>query len=226
MIRIQDLCKNYQKGPVVIHAIKNLSLEVSPGEFCALMGPSGSGKSSLLNMVAGLDVPTSGEIFLDGHSTKGFKDKDWTNIRREVLGMIFQAFHLVPGLTAGENVALPLRFRGGFVGSIKSRVEECLNMVGMQNRAHHRPSELSGGEQQRVAIARAFVHHPKIILADEPTGNLDSQRAKEIVTLLREVSSFQGQAVVLVTHSDMASEVADRRYIMQDGQLQLFSHNP
>lgn len=220
MLRIQDLCKNYQKGPVSIEAIKNLSLQVHSGEFCALMGPSGSGKSSLLNIVAGLDVPTSGEIFLNGQSTKDFKDKDWTNIRREVLGMIFQAFHLVPGLTAEENVALPLRFRGGVVGSIRSRVQECLDMVGMTPRAHHRPSELSGGEQQRVAIARAFVHHPKIILADEPTGNLDSGKAKEIVALLREMSAVQGQAVVLVTHSDMASEVADRRYIMQDGRLQ------
>lgn len=190
------------------------------------MGPSGSGKSSLLNIVAGLDVPTSGEIFLNGQSTKDFKDKDWTNIRREVLGMIFQAFHLVPGLTAEENVALPLRFRGGVVGSIRSRVEECLDMVGMTSRAHHRPSELSGGEQQRVAIARAFVHHPKIILADEPTGNLDSGKAKEIVALLREVSAVQGQAVVLVTHSDMAADVADRRYIMQDGQLQQCFPNP
>ena len=183
------------------------------------MGPSGSGKSTLLNLVAGLDVPTSGDIEIKGQSTGAFGDREWTNARREWLGIVFQAFHLVPGLTAAENVALPLRLQGKPSSRIRTSVERMLEAVGLDERAHHRASELSGGEQQRAAIARAFVHQPHIILADEPTGNLDSQNGVEVVSLLQGCSREFGQTVLLATHSESAAAEADRLLTLRDGAL-------
>jgi ABC-type lipoprotein export system ATPase subunit len=167
-------------------------MDIPEGEFCALMGPSGAGKSTFLNLIAGLDSPTTGDILLEGKSVGNFEDKEWTRVRREWLGIVFQAFHLVPGLTAAENVALPLRLRGISDLSIRSQIDQMLKLVGLENRADHRPNELSGGEQQRVAIARAFVHKPRLILADEPTGNLDSRNGAEVVALLRHCSQEFG----------------------------------
>ncbi|MDX1410965.1 MAG: ABC transporter ATP-binding protein, partial [Nitrospirales bacterium] len=172
-------------------------MEIPEGEFCALMGPSGAGKSTFLNLIAGLDNPTSGDILLEGKRVENFEDKEWTRIRREWLGIVFQAFHLVPGLTASENVALPIRLQGISDRSIRSQVNHMLKIVGLENRADHRPNELSGGEQQRVALARAFVHQPRLILADEPTGNLDSRNGAEVVGLLRKCSREFGQTVIL-----------------------------
>lgn len=219
MVRLDQVSKTYERGDDHIVGLDRVTVEVAKGDFCAFIGPSGCGKSTLLNLVAGLDVPTSGEILLGGQSTGRFSSDDWTRVRRETVGIIFQAFHLVPGLTASENVAFPLLLRGERGAAVRSRVEEVLELVSMTPRRHHRPGELSGGEQQRVAIARAIVHRPQIILADEPTGNLDSQHGAEIIVLLRSLVQRFHQTILLVTHSAAAAEAADYVWAMKDGQL-------
>lgn len=221
MVRLDHVRKEYLRGSTVVAALRDVSLEVFKGEFCALMGPSGCGKSTLLNLIAGLDHPTSGTVFLDGHSTEHFSDTDWTTLRRESIGLVFQAFHLIPGLTAGENVAIPLLLAGAEERIVRDRVAVSLEMVAMDRRAGHRPGELSGGEQQRVAIARALVHNPRLVLADEPTGNLDSKSGAEIIALLRALPQRGGQTVILATHSREAALMADRLCLMKDGSLQL-----
>ena len=220
MVRLDRVTKEYVRGGAVVTALREITLHVPRGEFCALMGPSGCGKSTLLNVVAGLDRPTAGDVWLQGRSSKEFSDADWTRLRREFVGMVFQAFHLIPGLTAQENVALPLLLKGENGRAAHGRVIECLELVGMQHRAGHRPSELSGGEQQRVAIARALAHGPQLILADEPTGNLDSHSGAEIVGLLKELNRRLGQTILLVTHSSTAAQQADRIQLLRDGELQ------
>jgi putative ABC transport system ATP-binding protein len=210
MITLKQVSKSYSRGEARVIALRDVSLEVGRGEFCAFVGPSGCGKSTLLHLIAGLDVPTSGDILLDGRSTKHLRSNEWTAIRRETIGIIFQAFHLVPGLTAEENVALPLMLRGDEGLAVARRVDEVLEMVGMTARRDHRPGELSGGEQQRVAIARALAHSPRILLADEPTGNLDSRQGAEIMALIR---------TLLVTHSVQAAQTADYIWTMRDGRL-------
>ncbi len=218
-VTLDHVCKVYERGSVTVSVLRDAHLHVASGAFCVIMGPSGSGKSTLLNLIAGLDTVTAGDVWLDGRSTRGFTDADWTRYRRESIGMVFQAFHLVPGLTAAENVGLPLRLQKMSSPVIRQRVGETLERVGVQHRAGHRPSELSGGEQQRVALARALVHRPRILLADEPTGNLDSQTAKEIVGLIRHVSKEESHTVLLVTHSASAAQGADHVYDLCDGQL-------
>jgi ABC-type lipoprotein export system ATPase subunit len=219
MVTLNQVSKVYERGGDTIMGLDQVSIEVGKGDFCAFIGPSGCGKSTLLNLVGGLDVPTSGEILLEGRSTSRFTSDDWTKIRRETVGIVFQAFHLIPGLTAAENVAFPLLLRGERGASVQARVEEVLELVSMTARRHHRPSELSGGEQQRVAIARAIVHKPQIILADEPTGNLDSQHGAEIIALLRSLVQRFHKTILLVTHSAAAAEAADYVWAMKDGQL-------
>ena len=203
----------------MVSVLRDADLHVASEEFCVIMGPSGSGKSTLLNLIAGLDTVTSGAIYLDDQSVHRFSDAEWTKYRREAIGMVFQAFHLVPGLTAAENVGLPLRLRNLSSAFIRQRVGETLERVGVQHRAGHRPWELSGGEQQRVALARALVHRPRLLLVDEPTGNLDSQTAKEIVALIRRVSKEASQTVIFVTHSEQAARVGDHVYQLDGGQL-------
>jgi ABC-type lipoprotein export system ATPase subunit len=219
MVKLARLSKTYARGEAGVAALHEVTLEVGRGEFCAFVGPSGCGKSTLLNLVGGLDQPSSGELFLDGRATTAFTSHDWTVVRREVLGIVFQAFHLVPGLTALENVALPLMLRGERGGAVTRRAEEVLESVQMARRRHHRPGELSGGEQQRVAIARALAHRPKVLLADEPTGNLDSHQGAEIMTLIRSLAKAGGVTVLLVTHSQTAAQCADYIWSMQDGRL-------
>ena len=219
MVKFDQVSKIYERGGDIITGLDRVTIEVGKGDFCAFIGPSGCGKSTLLNLVGGLDVPTSGEILLEGRSTSGFTNDDWTRVRRETVGIIFQAFHLIPGLTAAENVAFPLLLRGERGASVQARVAEVIDLVSMTARRHHRPSELSGGEQQRVAIARAIVHHPQIILADEPTGNLDSQHGAEIIVLLRSLVQRFGQTILLVTHSTEAARAADYVWAMKDGRL-------
>ena len=219
MVKFDQVSKVYERGGDTITGLDRVTIEVGKGDFCAFIGPSGCGKSTLLNLVGGLDVPTSGEILLEGRSTSGFTNDDWTRARRETIGIIFQAFHLIPGLTAAENVAFPLLLRGERGASVQARVAEVIDLVSMTARRHHRPSELSGGEQQRVAIARAIVHHPQIILADEPTGNLDSQHGAEIIVLLRSLVQRFGQTILLVTHSTEAARAADYVWAMKDGRL-------
>lgn len=219
MVILRRLSKTYVRGATTVVALHDVSLEINPGEFCAFVGPSGCGKSTLLSLVAGLDVPTDGEVLLDGRSTRHFSSDDWTTMRREAIGIVFQAFHLVAGLTAEENIALPLMLRGDRGGALRVRVDEVLDMVGMTGRRHHRPGELSGGEQQRVAIARALAHRPRLLLADEPTGNLDSHQGSDIMTLIRTLAKAGEQTVLLVTHSRQAAETADYVWTMQDGRL-------
>lgn len=219
MVKLTTVSKIYERGGDHICGLDHLSLDVAAGAFCAFVGPSGCGKSTLLNLIAGLDLPTSGEIELDGQSTARFTADDWTRMRRRSIGIVFQAFHLVPGLTVEENVAFPLLLRGERGRLVRERVEEVLSLVGMSHRNLHRPGELSGGEQQRVAIARAIVHQPKIILADEPTGNLDSQHGSEIIALLRQLVERFHHTVLLVTHSAAAAAAADYTWTMKDGRL-------
>jgi putative ABC transport system ATP-binding protein len=217
VVRLEGVSKVYQRGASTIGAVQGVSLEVAKGEFLAVMGPSGSGKSTLLNLIGGLDRPTEGDVIIDGRSTREFTENDWTRLRRERIGVIFQFFNLLPGLTARENVALPLLLRGD--PHPENRVEECLTAVGLAHRGEHRPSELSGGEQQRVAVARALVHQPALLLADEPTGNLDSKVGREIVQLIKTLARQGGQTVVLATHSRSAAEEADRILLMRDGSV-------
>jgi ABC-type lipoprotein export system ATPase subunit len=219
MIKLVRLSKTYVSGKAAITALQDVDLEVQQGEFCAFVGPSGCGKSTLLNLIAGLDAPTSGEIFLDGQAANRFSSTEWTTVRRETIGIVFQAFHLVAGLTAEENVALPLMLRGENGGAVTRRVDEVLELVEMRHRRGHRPGELSGGEQQRVAIARALAHRPRLLLADEPTGNLDSHQGSEIMALIRRLTRVGGQTVLLVTHSPQAAAIADYVWAMRDGRL-------
>jgi len=220
VIRFDHVFKEFSRGSSSVVALRDVCFEIPQGEFCALMGPSGSGKSTLLHLVAGLDTATSGDIVVDGRSTKTFGDQEWTQWRRFDVGMVFQAFHLLPGLTIEENVALPLRLRGDKVSNIRDKVREMLALVGLTHRLGHRSQELSGGEQQRVAIARAFVHRPRLILADEPTGNLDGQTGAGIVTLLRQCAREFGQTILLATHALSAAQAADRVLAIRDGQLE------
>ena len=219
MVTLKQLSKTYSRGGATVCALSDVSLEIRKGEFCAFVGPSGCGKSTLLNLIAGLDVPTSGDILLNGRSTGNLTSQEWTTIRRETIGIVFQAFHLVHGLTAEENVALPLMLRGDGGRAVTTRVDEVLELVGMSGRRRHRPGELSGGEQQRVAIARALAHRPRLLLADEPTGNLDSHQGAEIMTLIRALAKAGEQTVLLVTHSAHAAQIADYTWTMQDGRL-------
>jgi putative ABC transport system ATP-binding protein len=219
MVTLKQLSKTYSRGEAMVSALRDVNLEIKPGEFCAFVGPSGCGKSTLLNLVAGLDLPTSGEIVLDGRSTRNLTSYEWTKMRRETIGIVFQAFHLVYGLTAEENIALPLMLRGETGRETAKRVEDMLDRVGMTHRRRHRPAELSGGEQQRIAIARALAHGPRLLLADEPTGNIDSHQGAGIMALIRELAISGGQTVLLVTHSVAAAQAADYVWTMRDGQL-------
>jgi ABC-type lipoprotein export system ATPase subunit len=219
MVKLIQLSKTYSRGASTVVALRDVNLEIRRGEFCAFVGPSGCGKSTLLNLIAGLDQPTAGEIQLDGQSTRYLRSADWTKIRRETLGFVFQAFHLIHGLSVEENVALPLMLRGESGRDVVMRVDQVLEMVGMTIRRHHRPGELSGGEQQRVAIARALVHRPRLLLADEPTGNIDSHQGADILALIRTLAKEGAQTVLLVTHSVQAAQTADYTWAMRDGQL-------
>jgi putative ABC transport system ATP-binding protein len=194
-------------------------LAVQRGEFVAVMGASGSGKSTLLHLLGGLDLPTAGRIVIEGFDLTRLGDRDRTLFRRRRLGVVFQAFNLLPSLTARENIALPLIVDGASAGTIDPRTDELLVIVDLVHRAGHRPQALSGGEQQRVAVARALVNDPAIVLADEPTGNLDSQHAEEIWRLLRRLASEQQRTIVAVTHEAAGAAYADRVIVLRDGKI-------
>ena len=219
LVSVKHLSKEYRPGGTVIRALHDVTLDVLPGEFCAFVGPSGCGKSTLLNLIGGLDAPTAGTIALDGRPVTDASPMEWTRLRRELIGIVFQAFHLIPGLTVAENLALPILLKGEQGHGIAARIDEVLRAVGMEGRRSHRPSELSGGEQQRVAIARAIVHRPRLILADEPTGNLDSKQGADIISLFRALPQRYGHSVLLVTHSESAAAAADYVWHMRDGRL-------
>jgi putative ABC transport system ATP-binding protein len=219
LIRMQAIEKVFGAGASAVRAVDGLNLAILRGEFVTLTGPSGSGKSSVLNLLAGLDTPTKGEIVIDGHSLSGMSDDELTIFRRRKLGIIFQFFNLLPTLTAIENVALPLRADRRPRAEIAERASEALDLVGMGHRARHRPGEMSGGEMQRVAIARALVIQPLLLLADEPTGNLDSKMGQDILELVKGMSEQTGVTVVLVTHDLRAAAYGDRMITLRDGHI-------
>jgi putative ABC transport system ATP-binding protein len=213
----RDLTKRYGEGDAAVNALRGVSLDIAPGTFTAIMGPSGSGKSTLMHVLAGLDRPTEGTVDIDGTEIGKLDDGDLTRLRRDKIGFVFQAFNLVPVLTAEENVRLPLTLAGR--DDAGGRVEQLLEAVALTDRRTHRPAELSGGQQQRVAVARALASEPAVIFADEPTGNLDSATSAEILGLLRRAVDEFGQAVVMVTHEATAAAIADRVIFLDDGQV-------
>ncbi len=213
VLSIRDLAKSYA-GAGGRPVLRGVSLDVAPGEYVAVMGESGVGKSTLLNLVAGLDTPDAGRIELDGADLAALDDNARTLLRRRAMGFVFQAFHLLPQLTVAQNVALPLALNGVAREEAGARVQRLLQAVGLAERGASRPRELSGGEQQRVAVARALVHGPRLLLADEPTGNLDSASAAEVLRLLREQVSGGAGAGILVTHSAAAAATTDRVYLL------------
>ncbi|HEY6186427.1 MAG TPA: ABC transporter ATP-binding protein [Pyrinomonadaceae bacterium] len=220
LLETREVSKIYRMGSVTVAALDRVSMKIEEGEFVAIQGTSGSGKSTLLNMLGGLDHPTSGEVLFDNDSLGPFTKREMARYRRHSVGMIFQNFNLIPTMTAAENVRLALAF-GGLRGKPREeRTEELLRRVGLADRMEHRPSELSGGEQQRVAIARALANRPRVLLADEPTGNLDSTRAQELLALLREMVGREGLTVLMVTHDqELAARFADRIVFMKDGRV-------
>ncbi len=218
-VRTVNLAKTYGQGPTAVRALEDISLEFPGGEFAAIMGPSGSGKSTLLHVLGALDRPSSGEVVVGGVNLSGLSDKKLTLLRRKRMGFVFQFFNLIPTLSAEENVLLPVLISGEKPAKYAGRVDELLDLVGLTARREHRPDELSGGEQQRVAIARALVRNPDIILADEPTGNLDSQTGTGVLNLLRESAARYEQTVVMVTHDLRAAAAADRVVFLGDGRV-------
>jgi putative ABC transport system ATP-binding protein len=217
IVETTDLTRVYGEGETAVHALRGVSLAFPAGEFTAIMGPSGSGKSTLMHLLAGLDSATSGSVVLDGLEIAGLDDKGRTRLRRDRLGFVFQAFNLVPVLTAEENILLPLTLAGRKVD--REWFATLVEAVGLRDRLSHRPAELSGGQQQRVAVARALIHRPAVVFADEPTGNLDSRSSEEVLGLLRRAVDDFGQTVVMVTHDAPAAAHADRVVVLRDGEV-------
>ena len=219
IIELDNIQKSYYMGKMELKVLRGISLEISKNEYVALMGPSGSGKSTLMNLIGCLDSPTGGRYILNGKDVSKMPDDDLAEVRNKEIGFVFQQFNLLPRLTAAENVALPLVYNGS---SKKSRTElslEMLNRVGLSDRSHHKPNELSGGQNQRVAIARALVNSPSIILADEPTGNLDSKTSVEIMNIFSKIQS-DGNTVILVTHEEDIAKFAHRIIRLKDGLIE------
>ena len=220
MIRCVEVRKVYRQGDNEITALAGISLEIARGTFAVVMGPSGSGKSTLLHLIGGLDRPSSGDLLVDGHSIGAMGDAELTLLRRRKIGFVFQFFNLLPTLTAAENVALPLVLDGRPKGEADARAHMLLQKVGLEERKKHLPEELSGGEIQRVALARALAFDPPVILADEPTGNLDSRNGVAVLSLLRGFSADAGCTVVMVTHSEEAAAYGARRIYLRDGAIE------
>jgi putative ABC transport system ATP-binding protein len=220
ILETREVSKIYQMGSAEVCALNRVSLSISAGEFVAIQGTSGSGKSTLLNLLGGLDRPTSGEVLFENKSLAPFDKKEIARYRRHFVGMIFQNFNLISTMSAAENINLALAFGGMKSAERKKRAEELLERVGLHERSLHRPTELSGGEQQRVAIARALANRPRVLLADEPTGNLDSTRSEELLALLREMVSGDNLTVLMVTHDhELAARFADRIVMMKDAEI-------
>ncbi len=218
IIELKRVWKTYKMGDTNVHALQGIDLAVYPGEFLAIQGPSGSGKSTAMNLVGCLDVPTKGSIFLDDQDISKLSESDLAQIRGRKIGFIFQKFNLIETLTALENVMLPLTFQGVPEHARLKRAKALLSQFGLSDRANHKPSQLSGGQQQRVAIARSLAVDPPVILADEPTGNLDSKTGKEVMHFLKELNK-QGKTIVLVTHDDILAKTAKRIEFLKDGVI-------
>jgi putative ABC transport system ATP-binding protein len=219
VLETKNVTKEYRMGEVIVQALAGVDFAVEKGEFVAIMGPSGSGKSTLLHLLGGLDAPTSGEVLLAGQPLSKLSDDEITKVRRQKIGFIFQFYNLLPTLTAVENVALPLLIDGKSASSNREELDDLLGLVGLQDRAGHRPDQLSGGQQQRVAIARAFANNPEIVLADEPTGNLDSHSGTAILELLRKTSRELQATIAMVTHDPRAASYASRVVFLKDGRI-------
>ena len=219
MLETRNLHKSYQAGDTQVDALRGVSLKILPGEIVAITGPSGCGKSTLLHILGALDTPTSGQAYLEGHPLHSLDDDKLTALRRLKIGFIFQFFHLLPTLTVEENVLLPLLLAGRVTPAARTRARELLNSVQLADRAHHRPHQLSGGQLQRAAVARALIHRPSVILADEPTGNLDSATSSIVIQLLTQLARHEKTTVVLVTHSELIATAADRRIALVDGRI-------
>jgi len=219
IITTSNLTKVYGSGPTAVTALDHVSLSIEPGEFVAIMGPSGCGKSTLLHLIGGLDKANSGSIAFDGHNLNDLGDDALTELRRRKMGFVFQFYNLIPVMTAAENTALPVTLDGMRAAEAHKKAAEWLERFGLGDRLSHRPDQLSGGQQQRVAIARALVAEPQLILADEPTGNLDTTSSDEIAGLLRQVSKEYGRAVIMVTHDPRIAAYADRIIFLKDGKV-------
>ncbi|MFC2162037.1 ABC transporter ATP-binding protein [Candidatus Altiarchaeota archaeon] len=219
IIRLEDVWKIYTMGEIEVPALRGLTMEVYPCEFVAIMGPSGSGKSTAMNMVGCLDVPTRGHIYLDDKDIAEMDESDLAQVRGRKIGFIFQQFNLITNLSALENVAMPMIFQNRPAYERRERAAELLGMVGLGDRMHHKPTELSGGQQQRVAIARALGNDPNVVLADEPTGNLDSQSGKEIMELLQRLHEEENKTIIMVTHDNKLAEFAGRIIRIKDGKV-------
>jgi len=219
LIKLENIWRTYRLGKTEVHALRGLSLEISPGTFVAIMGSSGSGKSTLLNMVGCLDFPSRGKVYLKGKDISEMSESQLAQFRGEILGFVFQEFNLLPNLNAAENVMLPMVFQKTPLTERRKRAENLLEMVGLKERMTHQPSELSGGERQRVALARAFANDPEVIIADEPTGNLDSVTGKMIMEILTDFHKEQGKTMVVVTHDPKIANYAEEVVTIKDGQI-------
>lgn len=219
-LRLQDVAHEYQRGHQAVRALNGVSLSIEDGEFVSILGPSGSGKSTMLHFMGALDIPASGQVHIDGNDLAKLSDDQLSDLRRRSVGFVFQFFNLLPGLTAWENVAVPRLLDGTPLGDVKNEAVELLERVGLGERVGHRPHEMSGGQMQRVAIARALIMNPGIVLADEPTGNVDTRTGEEILELLAGIAhDGPGRAMVMVTHSMEAALRSDRAVLLTDGEV-------
>ena len=218
ILKLTDICKDYQQGKQTVRVLKNINLSVEQGEYLAIMGPSGSGKTTLMNIIGCLDVPTSGTYELNGKNLQNSSDNALADIRNKYIGFVFQSFHLMPKLDAVDNVALPLLYAGVSLKERRARAVEALNAVGLGERIHFRPNQLSGGQCQRVAIARAMVTKPTLLLADEPTGALDTKAGNQIMDIFRSLSDG-GMTIIMITHEPAIAACADKTYHILDGEL-------
>ena len=218
ILRLTDICKDYQQGKEPVRVLKNINMTVHKGDYLAIMGPSGSGKTTLMNLIGCLDVPTSGTYVLEGQDLKDLNDDQLADIRNQHIGFVFQSFHLLPKMDAVENVALPLLYAGVPLQERHQRAEEALKAVGLEERLHFYPNQLSGGQCQRVAIARAMVGKPTMLLADEPTGALDTKSGNQIMDIFRQLSR-DGMTIIMITHQQSVADCADKIYYILDGEL-------
>jgi len=226
LLEVKNVKKTYKMGKVLVPALRGVTFNVEEGEFLAILGPSGSGKSTLLHTMGGLDRPTEGEVFIDGINLYKLSDNKLAEIRLHKVGFVFQFFNLLPRLTALKNVELPSALAEDSEKESMEKVKKILNLVGLEERSSHRPSELSGGEQQRVAIARALINNPKIILADEPTGNLDTKTGLEIIQLMKKLNKEKKQTFVIITHDQNIAETANRIIYLKDGLIEGIKEAP
>jgi putative ABC transport system ATP-binding protein len=220
VIELKNVWKTYEMGSTMVHALQGVSLQIFQGEFVAVVGPSGSGKSTMMNLIGCLDLPSKGQIYLDGHDISRLSESNLATIRGKKIGFVFQQFNLIPTLSALDNVALPMMFQGTAQSTRDTRAMNLLTHFGLKERAYHKPTELSGGQSQRVAISRALANDPEVVLADEPTGNLDSKTGAEVMETLKHIHLKQGKTVVLVTHDLNLVHHAERVIYLKDGSIE------